>query len=352
MTRREVLGLGAMSAALAAGGVLLTDKEEDREQPQELGRSIISDLPLDQRLAMNAEETEKIWKMGAQAYMADLRRRGHRLLAEKNPRRQKHECVDERLEDGVTNCLAGLGVHIPEQRSSIAAHMIQDALAEYRSLRAQGIDEPIVIDLTWHGEGNCGAALLACKNGDPANPNRIFTREEIDTKAEEGGTLLKAEIERQLQVLGMSHACIVNVGQVPPSTVLQADGHPGGVVLIDGDEDLEFNRVGEPLLAYGASYNRFRQKSVKDAVLSAKIMMGKHGRAHVYGKNHDAHDPHPDLKETDKPLFVLAGPEDVRRVMRHQLITELQQLPEVDQDRLVGRIDDWDTRPQRLRRSA
>ena len=340
VTRREATGvIGLTGAMMAMGGVLLNPDSEKKKTTEQKAISLLG-MPIKQRLEMNAEETEKIWRMKPQEYMKDLRKRGHRLLAEANPDEEKAECVDERQEDGITNCIAGLGVHTPAQRPAIAGDMIRAALAKYEAKRKKGIDKPIRIRLTWHGRGMCGAALLACKQDDP---DKHFTPEEIDAKAENGAVLLGGEIEKQLKEMDMSHACIVSVEQVPPEQVMNPDGHPGRVILLDGDPDLEFNRDGEPLLNYGASFNQFGGKGISDAVLSAKIMMGPHGWQHVYPNGRHHGETH-DLKEHEKPLYVLAGPPHIVKIMRNQLVRALQRLTEDEQSLLVGRIDSWYTK--------
>lgn len=317
----------------------------DLREPDDAVSPVITNLPLDRRLAMNEEETHKIWQMGAERYMRDLRRRGRRLLAESDPGRLKTECIDERQEDGITNCLAGLGVHIPTQRPAIARNMIQKARTKYLAQRRRGIDRPIVIDLTWHGEGMCGAALKALKDEHANEPNRWFTRTEIDAKAQEGGNLLKEEIERQLRENGEEHIAVVHVSQVPTNRVLHADGHPGGVIVVNGDPRLEFNRTGQELLTYDTSYNVFGGLGVDDAVLAARIMMSGHGKAHVYPNRHGNHGhEHERLREEDKPLYVAMGSENIALQIKHSLETTLRRLPERDRERLHGRIDLVDSR--------
>ncbi len=348
LSRRDLLAAGALTIGSAVGMALLSDIQDRSKVQQKQGMAPrpLTGLPLAERLDMNAEERDKLWQMGAQGYMADLRRRSYRLLAESNPYEEKAECVDERQEDGVTNCLAGLGVHIPEQRATIAANMISDALVKYEAQRHRGRDVPITIRLTWHGEGRCGAAALACKQERPGVEH--FTEQEIDAKAHSGALLLAREINMQLRVLGKEHACRVVVDRVPASRFVEADGHPSGVILINGDQNLEHNRDGEPLLSYGTSHSVFGQQGIRDAVLSAKISMGGHGFHHVYHRERELeqslHAPR-ELRQIDKPIFIAAGPADVTRIIRRDLEAELRSLPDSrDRERLTGRIDEWVTR--------
>jgi hypothetical protein len=272
--------------------------------------------------------------------MRELRARGQRLLTEEDPHSEKLECVDERHEDGITDCLAGLGVHIPEQRPRIAADMIRKAKDKYDALRTQGIDRRIEIDLTWHGEGMCGAAQKALKDEHPNERERIFTQREIDAKAQEGANLLAGEINRQLQERRWGNVAVVQVRQVPPSQFLHPEGHPGRVILINGDPHLEFNRTGQGLLTYDTSSGVFDHLGIDDAILSAQIMMSEHhGYRHVYGGHHNEEGHNRELAENEKPLYIAYGPELIALRIKSQLENALRRLPREQQHLLHGRID-------------
>ena len=347
LSRRQ---FGALVLAGTMGGAveLLRPDEQKKGPPK---RSPLVSLKAAQRLAMNAEETEKIWRMGAARYMQDLRRRGFDLLKESDPLEEKVECVDERQEDGLTECVAGLGVHVNAmQRTEIARGIVQSAVAKYKEQRKKGRDVPVRIRLTWHGEGMCGAATLACKQDDP---NKHFTAEEIDKKAEQGALQLATEITSQLKALGMDHACLVSVDQVPPETVLHADGHPAGVTLINVDPEMVFNRDGEPLLTYGTSVTISRRQGIADAVLTGKIQMGNHGRKHAYrqnGHHDDEHAQHEELKQTDRPLYVVHGPSQLVGAVRDDLLRALKQLPEDEALNIFGDVHvvTTDNRPKKI----
>ncbi len=345
VTRRELLGTATLGAAFGLAAMV---GHQPGSKPHNMNGSklILPDGTVDmkQKLDMNAEEFDKLWSMGPEAYMADLRRRGQRLLAESDPNEEKLECVDERQMDGVTDCLAGLGVHIPDQRPAVARETIDSALAKYEARRGKGNQRPVKIRLTWHGDGMCGAALLACKQGD-ATKQKVFTPAEIDQKAQLGALLLQGEIVRQLTAMGKAHTCQVVVEQVPSNKVLKPDGHPGKVVLLNADPKLEFNRTEDvPLLTYGASVNVFDSHAVSDAVLSGRIMMGAHGKNHVYGgHNKHEHGAHEKLAERDKPYYLVVGPVDLALKARGKLVDALKVLPEADQDVLAGKIELYPT---------
>jgi hypothetical protein len=339
ITKRDFL----VGSAAFVGGLLVNGHESPQRRHTHEPRLVVPQAHIDvqRKLAMNNEESEKLWSMGPEAYSADLRRRGQQLLAESDPAVEKLECVDERQMDGVTDCLAGLGVHTPELRASIASETIQGALTKYNARIAKGNFEPVLIELTWHGDGMCGAALLACKQESPNV--KEFTPAEIDKMAEKGALLLQAEILRQLAVMGKSHACRVVVKQVDSEKVLKPDGHPAKAVLLNAHPDLEFNRVEEvPLLTYGTSVNLFHRKGIKDAVLSGKIMMGRHGKDHVYG-GHGEHQTgkHDKLTEKQKPHYVVAGPIDIIRATKEQLIAAIKEEPQDVQETIGGRISLW-----------
>ncbi len=346
---RRKFGAVALTTAMAGLVELLRPVEQKKNSLQ---RTPLADLETSKRLDMNADETEKIWRMGAAQYMQDLRRRGFDLLKESDPLEEKVECVDERQEDGLTECVAGLGVHVNAvQRAEIARGIVDSAVSKYVVQRRKGKEIPINIRLTWHGEGMCGAATLACKQEDP---NKHFSAEEIDKKAEQGAMLLQAEIARQLQGMQMSHACIVTVQQVPPETVLHADGHPAGVTLINVDPNMEFNRDGEPLLTYGTSVTISRRQGIADAVLTGKIQMGNHGRKHAYrqqkGHHDDEHAQHEELKQTDRPLYVVHGPSQLVGAVRDDLLRALKELPEDEALKIFGAVHivATDNRPKKI----
>src|SRR5262245_59947532 len=112
--RREFLQATATLGAAVAGGVLLgpgSERSEEAIQVMPSRLDPLRPLALERRLAINREEVDRLWKGNAQEYMLDRRRLGHRLLTEGSPDEEQLECVHELLEDDVTNCLAGLGVH-------------------------------------------------------------------------------------------------------------------------------------------------------------------------------------------------------------------------------------------------